>query len=142
VSWTIPQAQLSENAPVALQEQLFAHISALAGVTTSQSAISVPGARGLLLNDHGDAPPDAFLVPRAGEFAHLHPATDGSLHLALPPALAADAVAKGWAVAHPLAGIRLARGMVMIYGPRNPAELAIVAAIVETSHTYATGTLG
>lgn len=141
VSWTIPQSQLRDNAPVALQEQLFAHISALAGVTTRQSAISVPGARGLMLNDHGHAPPDAFLVPRAGEFAHLHPAADGSLHLALPPALAADAVAKGWAVAHPLAGIRLARGMVMIYGPRNPAELAIVAAIVETSHTYATGTL-
>ena len=141
VSWTIPQSQLSDNAPVALQEQLFAHISALGGVTTSQSAISVPGARGLRLNDHGDAPADAFLVPRAGEFAHLHPATDGSLHLALPPALAADAVAKGWAVAHPLAGSRLARGMVMIYGPRNPAELAIVAAIVATSHSYATGTL-
>jgi phospholipase/carboxylesterase len=86
VSWTIPQAQLSDNAPVALHEQLFARISVLAGVTTSQSAISVPGARGLMLNDHGDAPPDAFLVPRAGEFAHLHPATVGSLHLALPPA--------------------------------------------------------
>lgn len=141
VSWTIPQEQRSDNAPVALQEQLFAHISALAGVTTSQSAISVPGARGLMLKDHGDAPPDAFLVPRAGEFAHLHPATDGSLHLALPPALATDAVVKGWAVAHPLAGIRLARGMVMIYGPRNPAELATIAGIVETSHTYATGTL-
>jgi len=141
VSWTIPQAQLSDNAPVALQEQLFAHISALAGVTTGQSAISVPGARGLILNDHGHAPPDAFLVPQVGEFAHLHPAADGSLHLALPPALATDAVVKGWAVAHPLAGIRLARGMVMIYGPRNADELATVAGIVETSHTYATGTL-
>lgn len=141
VSWTIPQEQLSDNAPRALQEQLFAHISALAGVTTGQSAISVPGARGFMLKVHGDAQPDGFLVPRAGEFAHLHPAADGSLHLALPPALAADAVAKGWAVAHPLAGIRLARGMVMIYGPRNPAELATVAGIVETSHTYATGTL-
>ena len=52
----------------------------------------------------GHAPLDAFLVPGAGEFAHLHPAYDGSLHLALPPALAADAVAKGWAVAHPWPG--------------------------------------
>lgn len=80
-------------------------------------------------------------MPRAGEFAHLHPAYDGSLHLALPPALAADAIAKRWAVAHPLAGIRLARGMVMIYGPRNDAELATVAGIVEASHRYATGRL-
>ena len=101
----------------------------------------VQGARGLMVERGNDAPLDAFLVPRAGEFAHQHPSYDGSLHLALPPALAADAVAKGWAVAHPLAGIRLARGMVMIYGPRNEAELATVAGIVETSHAYATGAL-
>jgi phospholipase/carboxylesterase len=138
VSWTIPQEQRSDNAPVELQEQLLAHVKALPGVTTRQSAISVPGARGLMVE--GSGPLDAFLVPSAGEFAHLHPAHDGSLHLALPPALAADAVARRWAVAHPLAGIRLARGMVLVYGPRNPTELATVAGIVETSHAYATGT--
>ena len=94
MSWTIPQEQRSDDAPVALQERLLAQISDLAGVTTGQSAISVPGARGLMLNDHGHAPPDAFLVPWAGEFAHPHPTTDGFLHLALPPALATDAVVK------------------------------------------------
>ena len=86
-------------------------------------------------------PLDAFLVPRAGEFAHLHPEYDGSLHLALPPDQARDVVAKGWGVTHPLAGIRLARGMVMIYGPRDQAELDVVTAIVSTSHAYATGGL-
>jgi phospholipase/carboxylesterase len=141
VSWTIPQEQRSDNTPEQLQEDLFNRISSLSGVSTDQSAISVPGARGLMVERGNDAPLDAFLVPRAGEFAHQHPSYDGSLHLALPPALAADAVAKGWAVAHPLAGIRLARGMVMIYGPRNEAELATVTGIVETSHAYATGTL-
>lgn len=44
-------------------------------------AISVPGARGFMV-DRGEAPLDAFLVPSAGEFAHLHPEHDGSLHLA------------------------------------------------------------
>jgi phospholipase/carboxylesterase len=87
------------------------------------------------------APLDAFLVPQAGEFAHLHPDYDGSLHLALPPALTRDAIAKGWGVAHPLAGIRLARGMVMIYGPRNNTELDIVTGILQTSHAYARATL-
>ena len=42
-------------------------------------------------------------------------------------------------MAHPLAGIRLARGMVMVYGPRDENELHVVAAMVETSHAYATG---
>jgi len=52
----------------------------------------------------GVADLDALLVPAAGEFAHLHPAHDGSLHLALPPAQAADAIAKGWAIAYPSPG--------------------------------------
>jgi len=142
VSWTIPQQQESDNSPAEVQEQLFAQVAALPGVSSTPSAISVPGARGFMVERGPGAPLDAFLVPRAGEFAHLHPGYDGSLHLALPPALAADAIAKGWAVAHPLAGIRLARGMVMIYGPRDTVELDVVTGIVEASRAYATGTLG
>jgi len=134
----IPQSQLSDTAPVGVQERLLARLSALPGVTTGQSAISVPGARGFFLAG-ADGPLDALLVPFAGEFAHLHPGEDGSLHLALPPALVEDAVAKGWAVAHPLAGVRLTPGMVLVYGPRDDAELAVVAAIAETSHAWATG---
>jgi phospholipase/carboxylesterase len=141
VSWTIPQQQASDNSPAAIQERLFVRIASLPGVSTDQSAISVPGARGFMVQRRPGVPLDAFLVPRAGEFAHLHPGYDGSLHLALPPALAAEAVAQGWAVAHPLAGIRLARGMVMVYGPRDAGELDMVAAIVEASHAYATGSL-
>ncbi|AEG43000.1 alpha/beta hydrolase [Isoptericola variabilis] len=140
-TWRIPQQQLTDTSPPALQERLFARVAALPGVTTRPSAISVPGARGFLVTPGAGAPADAFLVPHVGEFAHLHPGHDGSLHLALPPALAADAVARGWAVAHPLAGVRLARGMVMVYGPRDDAELDVVAAVVETSHRYATGGL-
>lgn len=135
VTWTIPQQQVSDTAPAALQEQLFDRVSALSGVSSRQSAISVPGARGLMLDTAG--PAEAFLVPSAREFAHLHPVEDGSLHLALPLPLAADAVAKGWAQAHPLAGVRLTPGMVMVYGPRDAAELETVAGIVEASHAFA-----
>jgi phospholipase/carboxylesterase len=138
VSWTIPQEQRSDNAPRELQEKLLSRISTLAGVSTRQSAISVPGATGLMLGPAPAATPDGFLVPSVGEFAHQHPAHDGSLHVALPPVLppvlAAEAVAKGWAVPHPLAGIRLASGMVLVYGPRDDSELETVAAIVQTSH--------
>lgn len=141
VSWTIPQEQRSDNSPEELQQRLFAHVTALPGVSTRPSTISGPGARGFIVERDAGAPLDAFLVQRAGEFAHIHPGHDGSLHLALPPALAADAIARGWAVAHPLAGIRLARGMVLIYGPRNDAELDVVAGILEASHAYATGAL-
>ncbi|SDK57424.1 phospholipase/carboxylesterase [Nocardioides sp. YR527] len=141
VSWTIPQEQRSDNSPTDIQEQLFARVAALPGVASRQSAISVPGARGFMVDPAPEVPLDAFLVPSAGEFAHLHPGYDGSLHLALPPALARDAVAKGWAVAHPLAGVRLARGMVLVYGPRDETELDIVTAVATASHAFAT-TLG
>lgn len=139
VSTTIPQQQCSDNAPAALHAQLLARLSALPGVTVTQSAISVPGAQGLMLAQSHRVGDDAFLVPHVGEFAHLHPGSDGSLHVALPVALATGAVAKGWAVAHPLAGVRLTPGMVLVYGPRDEHELDVVVGIAVTSHAWASG---
>jgi phospholipase/carboxylesterase len=141
VSAEIPQEQRSDNAPLELQEQVFARIARLPGVSTQQSAISVPGARGFVLARPLCGPDDAFLVPSAGEFAHVHPDHDGSLHLALPMPLATDVIAKGWGVAHPLAGVRLTSGMVMLFGPRDPAELETVLGVVTSSHAWASGQL-
>jgi phospholipase/carboxylesterase len=141
VSADIPQEQRTENAPRELQERVFARIAALPGVSTRQSAISVPGARGFMLVPPRIGPVDAFIVPSAGEFAHVHPGYDGSLHVALPPALAADVIAKGWGAAHPLAGVRLTPGMVMVFGPRDDAELETVVGVITTSHAWASGEL-
>ena len=77
--------------------------------------------------------------PEVGEFAHLHPAHDGSLHLVLPPDLAADVIAKGWGRPHMWAGTRLSPGFMMVYGPRDENELATVLGIVAASHAYAIG---
>ncbi len=55
--------------------------------------------------------------------------------------LAADLVAKGWGVAHPLAGVRLTPGMVMLFGPRDAAELETVVGVVTASHVWAAGRL-
>lgn len=140
VSVTTPQQQESQNAPVALQEALLRRVEMLAGVAIQSSAISVPGARAFVL-DPGQArgPAEAFMVADVGEFAHLHPGYDGSIHLVLPIPLAHDALVKGWAVAHPLAGIRLTAGTVMIFGPRDEGELEIVSGIVRASHSFAAG---
>lgn len=73
--------------------------------------------------------------------AHVPPGHDGSLHLAPPLALATDVLAKGWGVAHPLAGVRLTPGMVMLFGPRDGDELETVVGVVATSHTWASGRL-
>ncbi|MGH3673102.1 MAG: luciferase family protein [Pseudonocardiaceae bacterium] len=138
VSITTPQQQESQNAPAEIQERLYSRIVQLDGVVTVPSAISVDGSRGFILSPADvRGPGEAFLVPDLGEFAHLHPGYDGSLHLALPMPLARDALAQGWAVAHPLAGLRLPAGAVMIFGPRDGDELETVTGIVRASHAYA-----
>jgi phospholipase/carboxylesterase len=138
VSWTIPQQQTTQNAPPELQERLFEEIRALPGVAVAPSSISVPGARAFTL-DPRSSDAEAFLVPQVGEFAHLHPAYDGSLHLVLPPALAADVSAKGWGRPHMWAGTRLSPGFMLVLGPRDEDELTTVRGIVAVSHAYASG---
>lgn len=140
VSVTTPQQQESQNAPERLQEALYSRIGALPGIELARSRISVPGARAFTLPPgRACGPEEAYLVPKAGEFAHLHPPYDGSLHLTLPLPLAHDALRKGWAVAHPLAGITLTEGMVMVFGPRDEEEFDVVAGIATASYHYASG---
>jgi phospholipase/carboxylesterase len=132
----IPQHQETQNAPAELQERLWARLAELPDVTTGPTKVGVEGTRALLLDRGAAAGPDAaYVLPDDGEFAHQHP--DGSLHVVLPDALAYDALAKGWAVAHPLAGVRVSPGMVLVYGPREEAEVEIVAGIAAASHRYA-----
>jgi phospholipase/carboxylesterase len=72
------------------------------------------------------------------EFAHVHPASDGSLHMALPSAIVEAVIDNGWAERHPLAGkYGLPNNIVMVYGPRDDAELEIVVALVRASHAGA-----
>lgn len=133
---TNPHAQLDQNAPPALQERLFALVQGLAGVVVGPSHVSVPGARAFHLPGCSRPAEDGFMVER--EFAHLHPPSDGSLHLSLPPDIVETVVENGWAEYHPLAGkYGLARNVVMVYGPRDEAELEIVAGLVRASHGHA-----
>ena len=134
---TNPHQQLDQNAPAELQEKLYERTRTLPGVVEGPSGISVPGARAFLLEEAG-GPPEAFLIGK--EFAHLHPRYDGSLHLTLPPDLAAEALEKGWGKPHPLAGkYGVPSTVVMIYGPRNEEELEVVWGIVRASYDFARG---
>jgi phospholipase/carboxylesterase len=131
-----PHTQLDQNAPVALQEKVFAQARALAGVVVGASHVSVPGARAFHLPDCRQPVPGGFMVQR--EFAHVHPASDGSLHMALPSAIVDAVIDNGWAERHPLAGkYGLPNNIVMVYGPRDDAELEIVVALVRASHAGA-----
>ena len=135
---TNPHTQLDQQ-PTDLHwlEMLAARVFALPGVVEKPSRISVPGARALVLaDDEPIGPPEAFLIDR--EFAHLHPAPDHSLHAMLPSETVAEAVAAGWAESHPVA----LRGLipptaVMLYAPRDEAELEVIEGLVRASHAFA-----
>lgn len=133
---TNPHTQLDQNAPHELQEKVFALARALPGVVVGPSHVSVPGARAFHLPACAQPTDAGFMVER--EFAHLHPRSDGSLHMALPPAIVQTVVDNGWAELHPLAGkYGLPTNIVMVYGPRDDAEVEIVGALVRASHANA-----
>jgi phospholipase/carboxylesterase len=135
---TNPHTQLTQNAPGDLQERVFALASALPGVVVGPSAVSVPGARAFHLPAAASASREAFMVGR--EFAHIHPTSDGSLHMVLPPDVVDEVIENGWAERHPLAGqYGLPANIVMVYGPRDEDELTVVEDLVRASHTLAGG---
>jgi luciferase-like monooxygenase len=135
---TNPHTQLTQNAPSDLQERVFDFASSLPGVVVGPSAVSVPGARAFHLPKSRQGAREAFMVER--EFAHIHPSTDGSLHMALPPDVVDGVIGNGWAERHPLAGQHgLPGNIVMVYGPRNDDELAVVEDLVRASHALAAG---
>jgi hypothetical protein len=135
---TNPHTQLDQQ-PIELRwvEELARRLFELPGVVEEPSRISVPGARALVLEpEEPIGPPEAFLIGR--EFAHLHPAPDHSLHAMLPRESVTEAVAAGWAEPHPVA----LRGLipptaVMLYAPRDAAELDVIERLVRASHAFA-----
>lgn len=78
-----------------------------------------------------------------GEVCHIH-ASDGSLHLTLYPGDAKAVIERGWGERHPLARggwFRrfVPRGFVMIYAPRDEAEMEVVERIVKASVWWVSG---
>ncbi len=129
----IAHQQLTQNAPVHMQQAVYFRTAALPHVSTGHSLISLPGARAFFLEE-------ALVRGRlsyGNEFAHLHPPADGSLHVNLPPLVIAEINAAGWGEPHPRDP-----WAVMVYGPRDDGELEIVAKLVWLAYLHARGDLG
>lgn len=137
---SLPHAQLDQQpADAAARDELFARALSLSGVRQAASGISVPGAVALVLTDH-HGPQGAFMV--GGEFAHFHPAPDFSLHLTLPPETASEVLNGGWGELHYMAAEgKVPSTHLMIYAPRDPAEVEAVWKILQASHAFARGSL-
>jgi Family of unknown function (DUF5519) len=136
---TNPHQQQSQNPTPDVYELLLGKAFEWPHVERRPSAISVPGAQALWLSEEvATARPEAFLIGR--EFAHVHPPYDGSMHMMLSPAAVDEVLAKGWGEPHPMAR----RGLippttVMVYAPRDAAEVDTVLQVIGASYRFARG---
>jgi len=129
-----PHGQVSQIPPIMQQEQLWERMRALPFVYMAPTLVSVSHARSVFLPEGiGSGPESAFQKGR--EFAHIHPHSDGSLHLTLPERYKDEVEASGWGVRHPV------QNSILVYGPRDAPELEIVWGLVQSSYRYALGEL-
>jgi hypothetical protein len=134
----MPNIQLDQLGSDELHQALKARFYALPDVEERQTIVSDPRGRAMWLRDGvpiGD--PDAFLAGR--EFGHFHP-WDRSMHLILPMDVAREAVEAGWASVHPAVPLLgLPENRLMLYGPRDDAELEVVYRLLLEAYRYAGG---
>jgi hypothetical protein len=134
-----PHQQQSQNPAPETYALLVSKAFDFPHVERRPSAISVPGAEALWLAEAvAGGPPEAFLVGR--EFAHVHPPYDGSMHMMLPAEAIEQLVGKGWGEPHPMARRGLIPATaVMVYAPRDAAEVATVLQVLAASYRFACG---
>lgn len=132
--YPIPHRQLDQ-----FPDPEFAPTLTIASYVASRPTLTV---RQSHFEKHNDA---AFAVPvhadgrvSGGEIGHIH--ADGSLHVVLAPADAAQAIEHRWGQAHPAEGRAggLPPSYVLLYAPRDPAEVAVVEQLLDAAATHMT----
>ena len=136
-----PHEQVSQNSPLEIHTLFKARAFQLPFIERRPSGISVPGAEALVLpKDHVCGPPEAFMIGR--EFAHVHPAYDGSSHLMLPLEVVEELFAKGWGEPHPMATLGyIPKNAVMAFAPRDAAEIDVMIQLLTVSWKFASDKL-
>jgi phospholipase/carboxylesterase len=133
---SMPHSQLDENSPPEVFEALASWLFALPDVREDRSRVSLPSSRAAWIADDV-----ALADPLAErEFTHLHQEPGpGSQHLGLPLDDGAAVLAADRGEPHPLDGMRPGMRYLLIYAPRDAAELETVKAIVSRAYWWAVG---
>jgi len=134
-----PHEQLDQLGSEEIWDELMRRALALPGVTGGPSKISVEGAQALFLDPSlAVGPPESFVIEN--EFAHMHPRPDSSWHLQLPLPLTVFAISAGWAEVHTTCWLGDApANSVMLFSPRNEAEVEVIWDLVQESYRFAAG---
>jgi len=134
-----PHLQFSDQSPPALYEEMaqWALVDLpikIPFIRQHETLISVASSCALWLDESKPADSDKFMPPPGSrEFAHLH--ADGSWHLVVDVGMVKTIVDAGWGERHPWYD----RGVleVLVYAPRDKAEMAIVKRLIKTSIEHA-----
>jgi len=137
-----PHTQVSQNPDAAAYRAFKDRAFDFPFVTRQPSRISVPGAEALCLeHGHGCGCREAFMI--GSEFAHIHPPQDGSMHMMLPEDAVPRIIELGWAEPHPMASAgMIPKTAVMVYAPRDTAEIETALGLLQLSYDFACGKLG
>lgn len=136
--YVAPQRQVTQQGGEDMRERMTAFLGALAArnpgfLTIKPSGLEGVGTPALWLDREGPAAaePPAYLRGTKGELAHVHP--EASSHVTVSLADAEELVRLGWAERHRLSGVAgtgIPLGYVMVYAPRDEAELGVWKAAV------------
>ncbi|XXH04347.1 hypothetical protein Hte_010761 [Hypoxylon texense] len=144
-----PQRQTSQQATTATRARQEAFLHAFAAANPGKVRVRPSNLEGPLFSSlwlgEGDGDGVAAPVVRDeirrlnGEFAHPH--GEGSTHLVLSVADAAEAIEKGWAERHRMSGVGslMPWGFVLVYAPRDEAEWEVWKGFVLASARYVLG---
>jgi len=138
----IPHRQLEQTPAPAVFAALSQRFAAISEAVHGESQVSVPGARALYLPDCARCNSRYGFI-RGREFAHLHPADDGSFHMVLAPDDLQQVLLRGWGELHPWSPTgRILPNVAMVYAPRNEREIDLALEIVRASFLNAAGMPG
>lgn len=119
----VPHRQKSERASEPLQDMLVDSINAVDGIRVA---------------NRGGFVGRPFIGANARNWsAHVHyyedgAHQDGSMHIAMPQNVSAEIEAAGWGERHPAYP-----AMILLYSPRNEAEIAVITDLVKLSYEFA-----
>lgn len=136
---TIPQLQFSDLSPDNVRTKLWDWaFSNFEDVSEEDTRISVPTSRAMWLDSAVPAAHDDAFMPPSGsrEFCHMH--LDGSIHAVVASEVEDEIIGKQWGKRHPLYhshGVK----EVIVYAPRDDAEIEVLKSVIKESYAYATG---
>ncbi|OAK98152.1 hypothetical protein IQ06DRAFT_295514 [Phaeosphaeriaceae sp. SRC1lsM3a] len=151
-SHPVPQRQLSQLPSVEMRQRLITRFEALGSVAKERGLVDVKMSlyerqhSALFVSENVEWQPIAH--QSRGEISHIHAGKDGSIHVVLHPKDCMTVLEKKWGQRHALsgaeslkriAGFSIPINYVLVYAPRDDAELEVAMTIIKASIQYMTG---